>query len=256
MYDRACLAARLSAASANAGGDEASGDEAGVGGLGGLGGFGGASSGAAGEGGSGVDLELGAGDLTLLVIFDKSGSMADGWDERSKWQVANDSFMKAIEPVIENLTIGTIFFPQPDGCAVAPLDSGLQMSYAPGPQFVKSWQETAATRGPQGSTPLELSFRYADLAIERGCGFGLLDDRFRVVLITDGEPTCNDDTEAVIGLAAEWQAIGVETWVMGLPGSSGAAELLDAIAAAGGTEKAMSLGTPSELDEGLAAAAK
>lgn len=249
MYDRSCIAARLSTTTPSAGAEHGAT-------TGGAGGAGGAGLDSGGEGGSGIDLELGAGDLTLLVLFDKSGSMAGGWDERSKWQVANESFMKAIEPVLQNLTIGTIFFPQPGGCAVAALDSGLQMSYAPGQKFATSWQETAETRIPEGSTPLELSFRYADMAIERGCGFGLLDDRFRVVLITDGEPTCSDDTDAVIELAAEWHALGVETWVMGLPGSSGAAQLLDAIAAAGGTEKAMSLGTPTELDEGLAAAAK
>jgi hypothetical protein len=254
-YDRSCIAARLSTAAANGG----AGDDGNAGAASGEAASGGADAagpGSGGEGGSGIDLQLGAGDLTVLVIFDKSGSMADGWDERSKWQVANDSFMNAIEPVLENLTIGTIFFPQPDGCAVAALDSGQQMSYAPGPKFAKNWQETADARAPRGSTPLELSFHYADMAIERGCSLGLLDDRFRVVLITDGEPTCNDDTDAVIALAAEWRALGVETWVMGLPGSSGAAELLDAIAAAGGTDQAMSLGTPSELDQGLSAVVK
>src|SRR5262245_43483402 len=51
-----------------------------------------AGAGAGGE----VDLELGAGDLTLIVVFDKSGSMGDGWDGRSKWQVANEALQKAI----------------------------------------------------------------------------------------------------------------------------------------------------------------
>jgi hypothetical protein len=43
---------------------------------------------------------------------------------------------------------------------------------------------------------------------------------------------------------------------MGLPGSDTALALLDSIAKAGGTEKAQVLGTPSQLDDGLAAAAK
>jgi Mg-chelatase subunit ChlD len=115
--------------------------------------------------------------------------------------------------------------------------------------------ETEATRSPNGSTPLERAFDYADLAIERGCGLGLLDDRFRVVLITDGEPTCTDDTAKVVALAGEWNRLGVETWVMGLPGSAGATELLDAIALAGGTEKAQMLGTPTALGSSLSAAA-
>lgn len=97
--------------------------------------------------------------------------------------------------------------------------------------------------------------RIADMAIERGCGLGLLDDRFRVVLVTDGQPTCSDDTSGIVALAAEWRRVGVETWVMGLPGSE-TASLLDAIAAAGGTEKAQLLGTPSALDQTFAAAAR
>ena len=62
--------------------------------------------------------------------------------------------------------------------------------------------------------------------------------------------------QAMVALAASWYELGVETWVMGLPGSAGATALLDAIAKAGGTEKHMSLGTPDELDAGLHAAAR
>jgi hypothetical protein len=94
------------------------------------------------------------------------------------------------------------------------------------------------------------------MALARACELGLLDDRFRVVLVTDGEPTCEDDPARITGLAAEWNQAGVETWVMGLPGSDTALALLDSIAKAGGTEEAQVLGTPSQLDDGLAAAAK
>lgn len=215
-----------------------------------------ASDPAGGEGGVRVDLELGKGDLTLLVIFDKSGSMAEDWDKRTKWQVANEALLKATEGVVDNLTLGAIFFPQPGGCEVARLDSGSQFNFMTGRSFVSTWQETAGSRMPEGSTPLELAFRVADMAIERGCQLGLLDDRFRVVVVTDGEPTCSDDTTAILDLTAEWHRVGVETWVMGLPGSGSASALLDAIAAAGGTERAQSLGTPSALDRGLAEAAK
>jgi hypothetical protein len=207
---------------------------------------------AAGAGGAApIDLELGAGDLTVLVIFDKSGSMASGWDGRTKWQVANEAFMKAIEGVLDNLTIGAIFFPDPGGCDVAPLGSGAQIEFRAGRDFSSYWQETAETRVPEGSTPLERSFQIADSAIERGCQLGLLTDRFRVLVVTDGEPTCHDDTAALTTYANEWHRIGVETWVMGIPGSAGAHDLLDAIAAAGGTERHQSLGDPTELDEGL-----
>ena len=242
-YSRTCLEERLSR----------------IGGASGAGSGGGGASiqdGAGGEGGVQVDLELGAGDLTLLVIFDKSGSMASRWDERTKWQVANEALLKAIAGVVDNLTLGAIFFPQPGGCEVAPLDGGSQLNFMTGRQFMSTWQETAGMRSPEGSTPLELAFRVANQAIERGCELGLLNDRFRVVVVTDGEPTCSDDTGAIVDMAAEWNRVGVETWVMGLPGSASASALLDAIAAAGGTERAQSLGTPSALDESLQGAAR
>jgi len=231
-------------------------------GAGGEGGGAGARDSAAGgaeaAGGAGTNgIALGQGDLTLLVVFDKSGSMDGLWDERSKWQVANESLMKAIDPVIDNLTLGTIFFPQPaGGCDVVPLSDEQQIGFRTGRDFRSYWQETQAERAPNGSTPLERSLRMADLAIEEGCHLGLLDDRFRVVLVTDGEPTCGDDPTAIVELVADWNRAGVETWVMGLPGSDPAKTLLDAIALAGSTGESQSLGTPGDLDNGLSAAAR
>lgn len=206
----------------------------------------------AGAGGEGtVDLGLGAGDLTVLVVFDKSGSMGEHWDQRTKWEVANEALMKAIVDVLDNLTIGTIFFPIPGGCDVDGLNSGTQMGFMSGRKFYDNWQATAETRKPVGGTPLELALRTADAAIQEANELGLLADRFRVVLVTDGEPSCSDNLEAIAALPAAWHELGVETSVMGLPGSSSAGALLDAIAAAGGTEKAQSLGDPSQLDQGF-----
>jgi len=217
-----------------------------------------AAAGAEAAGGTGGDeIPLGQGDLTLLVVFDKSGSMDELWDERTKWQVANEGLMKAIDPVIDNLTLGTIFFPQPaGGCEVVPLSDPQQLGFRTGREFRSYWQETQTQRGPDGSTPLERSLKMADLAIEEGCHLGLLNDRFRVVVVTDGEPTCGDDLTAMVELVADWNRAGVETWVMGLPGSDGAKKLLDAVALAGSTGESQSLGTPGELDHGLAEAAR
>jgi hypothetical protein len=214
------------------------------------------AGGAAAAGGASGSIDLGQGDLTLLVVFDKSGSMASTWDDRTKWEVANQSFMSAIVDVVDNLTIGTIFFPQPGGCDVAALDSGQQLPFAPGPSFYENWPAAFVARGPDGSTPLEHALRVADAAIEQGCNADLLNDRFRVILVTDGEPTCGDNLQAMIERVAEWNRIGVETWVMGLPGSSLATELLNALAAAGSTGEARMLSTPEELDAGLHAAAR
>lgn len=266
VYPRDCIEGRLLALAQGSSG----------GGAGGMSSSAGGASGAASGGESGEDaggsmdadladagagpadldpstpnLELGAGDLTLLVIFDKSGSMADRWDSRSKWQVANEAFMSGIREFLPNLTIGAILFPQPSGCDVAPLDSELQFSFEPGSQFATHWEATSSARGPDGSTPLELAFRYADMAIERACGLGLLDDRFRVIVITDGEPNCNTDVQVLVDLAADWTKLGVETHVLGLPGSTAASDLLNAIARAGGTGTQRQLGQPDELDDAV-----
>jgi hypothetical protein len=168
--------------------------------------------------------------------------------------VANDSLMSALEPVLDLVTIGTIFFPQSNGCDVAALDSGLQINFMAGREFRSLWKETATSRGPDGMTPLALALQIADMAIEKGCRLGLLERRFRVVIVTDGEPNCGVDVTRLPDLPAEWRRLGIETRVMGLPGSQGALDLMDQIAAAGGSGKCVSLGSPQQMQNEMQAA--
>jgi hypothetical protein len=194
--------------------------------------------------------------LTVLVIMDKSGSMSEPWDGRSKWQVANEAFSKAIEGVLDNLTIGAILFPQPDGCNVAPLSSGKQFDFEPGKTFADHWQATADSRSPLGSTPLGRAFQEADIHVEKACNDGLLDGRFRVIILTDGQPTCSEDPDLFTRLPREWRLLGVQTLVFGLPGSQSAADLLDEIAGAGGSSHYKAPDTPGALDQGFYAAVR
>jgi hypothetical protein len=205
--------------------------------------------------GSAVD--FGAGDLTLLVIFDKSGSMAMPWDRRIRWQAASDSMVAGMAPYLDNLTIGAVLFPKPDECEVAPLEDPLQINFVPGRQFISEWVESACLNQPNGSTPMELAFRVADQAILGARSLGLLEERFRVVLVTDGEPNCGTQSQLLPVFAATWlEQFGVETWVIGLPGSEGAANLLDAIAQAGGTTKHTPASNPCQFKTAVGAAAK
>jgi hypothetical protein len=204
----------------------------------------------------GLAIPPSTGPLTVLVIMDKSGSMSTNWDQRSRWQVANEAFSKAIEGVLDNLTIGAILFPQPDGCSVAPLSSGKQFAFEPGRSFAEHWQATLSTRAPQGSTPLGRAFQEADFHIEKACNDGLLDGRFRVIILTDGEPTCSEDPDLFTRLPREWRLLGIHTLVFGLPGSQSAADLLDAIAGSGGTSHYKAADTPGALDMGFYAAVR
>lgn len=171
--------------------------------------------------------------LTLLIVFDTSSSMVAQWDVRSRWQAAYDSVVSAVTAFQDTLTVGAVVFPTNGGCGVEPIESGLQFDFQTGPSFLTEWQRRV--KGPAGSTPLGLGLQQADAAIARATELGLLENRFRVMVFTDGEPTCEDDRAAMERYPARWLEHGIHTYVLALPGSSGAASLLDAIAIAGGT---------------------
>jgi Mg-chelatase subunit ChlD len=103
-------------------------------------------------------------------------------------------------------------------------------------------------------TPLKLAMELADMAIENACRMGLLKRRFRVIIVTDGMPNCGVDETTLPLLPAEWRRLGVETRVMGLPGSQGALDLMDQIADAGGSGKCVSLGSPQQMEDEMTAA--
>jgi Mg-chelatase subunit ChlD len=192
------------------------------------------------------------GPTTVLVVFDKSGSMGIGWsDGETRWTAANKALIAALEPAQAQLTIGAILFPLPDACLVAELDEPGQFAFAPGAQFIDHWKQTIERDGVSGATPLERSLRAADNAIAKvGAP---LEQTFLVLVITDGEPTCSDNVEAIETLPAQWHARGIKTHVMGLPGSESAAQLLDRMAKAGGTERHQPIGSPGELETAVIA---
>jgi len=221
--------------------------------------FGGAGStepsGAAGAAGQSPELTTGDQPTVALVVFDKSGSMSGSWGPGNKWEAAGQALLGAIEPAQQRLTVGAILFPMGgDVCDVAPLDDPWQLGFRSGPEFLRDWTVLAPCSGPDGNTPLELAFRVADSAIQVARDGGLLERRFIVLLLTDGEPNCNSDLGVVTGLAAKWFDQGIATYVFGLPGSENASAVLDAIASAGGTDVYVAPGTPGELEQGMAAA--
>jgi Mg-chelatase subunit ChlD len=130
----------------------------------------------------------------------------------------------------------------------------LQFDFALGEDFLSSW--VLGGLAPEGGTPLAQAFLAADVAIAEAGERRLLDERFRVVLLTDGEPNCDGDATLLTELPAKWHERGVETVVLGLPGSHEAAALLDAIAEAGGTHAHQSLGTVSDLNRSTTAASR
>lgn len=199
-----------------------------------------------------------------LVIFDRSGSMSGTWGHEdpselaTKWDAAGEALLEAVDPVKHRVTLGAIFFPQPDDCLVAPITDGRQVPFHPGLEFITTWEEVAPLNPPDGGTPLGSAFMVAEQAIEAACVDGLLDDRRPLVmLLTDGEPNCGTDMDVVEAMAADWLKRGIPTYVFGLPGSESAVNVLERIATAGGTHTGTQTvivpDSPSELEDDIAA---
>ncbi len=72
-----------------------------------------------------------------------------------------------------------------------------------------------------------------------------------VVILTDGAPTCDTVQADILKPVIDMFSRGIKTYAVGLPGSAGAATLLNAIAAAGGTGSYLSPGDPVALQAAL-----
>lgn len=173
---------------------------------------------------------------TVLVVFDKSGSMSSPWDGRNKWQAASDTMIAAVTPFQSYLSVGAIFFPTDGDCGVDGIQSGRQIDFRGGADFLAEWETSMRRYAPDGGTPMSVALLQADRAIARACEMGVLERPFKVVLLTDGEPNCDGDMELLTSLPAKWKQHGIKTHVVGLPGSEAATALLEAMAEAGGTD--------------------
>jgi hypothetical protein len=211
-------------------------------------------AGALGDEDGGVALEL-TGPNTILVVVDRSGSMDEPWDDGTRWTAGNAAMVAALLPFREQLTLAGLQFPLQGDCEVPDLDAPGQYPFTSGTQFLGEWSEHYPRETPLGATPLEAALAAADRAIDAAIAAGLFEHKFKVMLITDGQPTCADDTDRIVGFPARWLERGVRTYVLGLPGSGPAEALLESIAAAGGTGSYRPVGDPRQLQDDIAFAA-
>jgi hypothetical protein len=183
---------------------------------------------------------------TVLVVFDDSGSMSALWGDRARWVAAGEAIRDSIGSLAEFMTVGAIIFPSDSGCGVDPIETQGQIRFLPGASFLTAWDRFMTTNVVRGSTPLGEALLAADAALQAID----LDGQTSVVVLTDGEPNC--DNAPLMTLPPMWLAQGIKTHVVGLPGSESAVALLDQIAAAGGTDHHISPDDPRTLRKQLA----
>jgi hypothetical protein len=154
--------------------------------------------------------------------------------------------------------VGAVFFPFPDDCAVPAHDASPQIGFMPGADFLTAWDAFWTTIvAPRGATPLRAALMVADQALAANTLMGTTN----VVIVTDGEPNCSggdsDEDEPLSNLepmVTTWSAMGVSTYVVGLPGAdnANAVAILDGLAAAGGTSAHIPASDPMTLQVELA----
>jgi uncharacterized protein YegL len=216
----------------------------------------------------------------VMVVFDRSGSMEADWSGAPKYKKAGDALIAAIEPLKDNLKIGGIFFPSagvgdmncPNGCNpidafhwipgpgacclngvaqacdVNPIDKSDQLNFGPAQDFITGLPMQWRLAGANG-TPLEAGVTRAAEAISAN----KFTDPLLVIIMTDGEPNCGTDAGRVLTQVQTWKMAGIATHVIGLPGAQGAADLLNNLAQAGGTDKYIDPADPAELETRLRA---
>lgn len=210
----------------------------------------------------------------VLMVYDRSGSMEQRWNGTSKYEAAGNAIIRGIEPLQDLLTVGAVFFPSldpnaqtcqcnpvdfthwlPGGCClmgsasscfVSDISQPDQISFRPAPAFItelpNQWQLQGA-----GNTPLQDGLREADAAIANTT----FDGSLSIVIVTDGQPNCGTDDQAVLSQISAWRQAGYRTYVVGLPGAQGAADLLNAIAQAGGSGNYIDPSDPANLEAEL-----
>lgn len=171
----------------------------------------------------------------VLIVFDESLSMNENWGSgQSKWVAASQAMISALTPLQDQINAATIFFPTSGGllgCGVDAIDSGKQINFLPGPDFIAAWNTYMSSHGPSGMTPLGTAMQMADSALANANLVG----NTAVVVITDGDPNCGTDDTQVNQYATNWLANDIETHVVGLPGIGSGATRLNTLATSGGT---------------------
>jgi hypothetical protein len=203
----------------------------------------------------------------VLLVFDRSTSMIDDWNGQARWEEAGSAIQNALTPLADLLTVGSVFFPSPDpdapavcidpsgiacifvplfvpsgSCRVNPIAASDQIGFMSGADFMSAFAGSGngapvyapvpSDNGALSFTPLKEALQQAQSALAGATLTGITS----VVIITDGEPNCEWDMNVSRQIVSDWNAAGIHTHVIGLPGVQGNGPgVLNTLAEAGGT---------------------
>ena len=187
---------------------------------------------------------------SVLLVLDRSGSMSSG----GKWEMAVGALSDVLDVVGPSFHFGLLLYPQEaNTCTLTP-EPHVPFGLSQGGLIV----DTMTTLGTSHGTPTGGAL---------AAGLGIFEAQAptanrALILTTDGQPNCPHDCagceapgnggcssadceacsaqsecirfKVLEGVSALAEA-GVSTYVIGLPGSEGAADLLDEMAELGGT---------------------
>lgn len=218
-----------------------------------------AGSGANGAGaGSGTCAES-SGDAdqvpsTMLFVIDKSGSMSCNEPSTgdpcslpqknnpalpSKWKMTRDALVTTFGDLsaLTGLRAGLVQFPVNNFCAVLPEgDLTTEIANLDGAQ-VTALETSLDAVTPDGQTPLAGAGIRGLEALRQRVVSGQIEGRVFMVLMTDGAETCQTGALAQLieDVETAREGFGIQTFVIGAPGSEQARSLLSELAFRGGT---------------------
>lgn len=210
--------------------------------------------------------------VNMLLVIDKSGSMSDMPQhfDADKWSAMKSSVAAALTPMKDQIRLGLELYPMA-GCDL-PGGDNVDVEVQSGTKAMPLVMNALEGTDPSGGTPTAAALMRARDYFTKGAG-AKLDGGKYVLLATDGGPNCNDGLscdadactmnldgqcpmsvanccdEKLAGSGAQSGCLddgatlksikaladaGIDTFVVGIPGSEVYADALDAFAKAGG----------------------
>lgn len=217
----------------------------------------------------GMSTSLAQRRVTAMLVIDRSGSMADATDDGyQKWASMVSALREVLPRVDDAIDLGLVVFPRvgdTTGTLAASCAVGGATDLSPRRHQAATVLSVLDATSPGGSTP---TYAGLDVAARRLLEAPDRTGELALILATDGAPNCNaaldratcrctsavgrcadasvdvgsvnclDDDRTVRAIASLRATQGVSTYVIGLNGAEGFADVLDAMALAGGHPRA------------------